>query len=121
VLKNVDFEAQPGQTIAFVGRDRLRKTASSTCLPRFYDPTREDYDRWLRYPRCDARFTALADWHRVAGNYLVAGTIGENIAFGKPEATMDEVIAAAKAAAAHDSSWSSQMDMRRGWASAAHP
>jgi ATP-binding cassette subfamily B protein len=103
VLKNIDFEAQPGQTVALLGATGSGKTTIINLLPRFYDPTAgriliDDYD---------LREVCLESLRSQIGivlqeTTLFGGTIRDNIAFGKPEATLDEVIAAAQAAAAHE-------------------
>jgi ATP-binding cassette subfamily B protein len=103
VLKNIDFEAQPGQSVALLGATGSGKTTIINLLPRFYDPTMgriliDDYD---------LREVCLESLRSQIGivlqeTTLFGGTIRDNIAFGKPEATLDEVIAAAQAAAAHE-------------------
>jgi ATP-binding cassette subfamily B multidrug efflux pump len=103
VLKNMDFEALPGQTVALLGATGSGKTSIINLLPRFYDPTQGR----ILIDGYDIRAVTLDSLRSQIGivlqeTTLFAGTIRDNIAFGKPEATMDEVMAAAKAAAAHD-------------------
>ena len=103
VLKNVSFEALPGQTIALLGATGSGKTTIINLLPRFYDPTQgritiDGYD--LRDVCLDSLRTQIGIV--LQETTLFSGTIRENIAFGKSDATMEEIIAAAKAAAAHD-------------------
>ncbi|MBI4770663.1 MAG: ABC transporter ATP-binding protein [Chloroflexi bacterium] len=103
VLKNVSFETQPGQTVALLGATGSGKTTIINLLPRFYDPT----EGRITIDGCDLRGVALESLRSQIGivlqeTTLFSGTIRDNIAFGKQEATMDEVIAAAQAAAAHD-------------------
>jgi len=103
VLNNVDFEAQPGQTVALLGATGSGKTTIINLLPRFYDPTQGR----ITIDGYDLRDVSLESLRSQIGivlqeTTLFGGTIRDNIAFGKPEATMDEVIAAAKAAAADD-------------------
>jgi len=103
VLKNVSFEAMPGQRVALLGATGSGKTTIINLLPRFYDPT----EGRITIDGYDLRDVTLSSLRSQIGivlqeTTLFAGTIRENIAFGKPEATLDEVIEAAKAAAAHD-------------------
>jgi ATP-binding cassette subfamily B protein len=103
VLKNVSFEAKPGETIALLGATGSGKTSIINLLPRFYDPS----DGRITIDGFDLRDVTLDSLRSQIGivlqeTTLFSGTIAENIAFGKPEATLDEIQAAAKAAAAHD-------------------
>jgi ATP-binding cassette subfamily B multidrug efflux pump len=103
VLKNVSFEAKPGQTIALLGATGSGKTTIINLLPRFYDPT----DGRITIDRYDLRDVTLETLRSQIGivlqeTTLFTGTIRDNIAFGRPDANMDEIIAAAKAAAAHE-------------------
>jgi ATP-binding cassette subfamily B protein len=103
VLKNVTFEAKPGETIALLGATGSGKTSIINLLPRFYDPT----DGRITIDGFELRDVTLDSLRSQIGivlqeTTLFSGTIAENIAFGKPEATLDEIQAAAKAAAAHD-------------------
>ncbi len=103
VLKNVSFEVQPGQTVALLGATGSGKTTIINLLPRFYDPTEglitiDGYD--LRHVTLDSLRSQIGIV--LQETTLFAGTIRENIAFGKPDASLEEVTAAAKAAAAHD-------------------
>jgi len=103
VLKNVSFEVQPGQTVALLGATGSGKTTIINLLPRFYDPT----EGRITIDGHDLRQVTLDSLRSQIGivlqeTTLFVGTIRENIAFGKPDASLDEVIAAARAAAAHD-------------------
>jgi ATP-binding cassette, subfamily B, multidrug efflux pump len=103
VLKNVSFETQPGDTIALLGATGSGKTTIINLLPRFYDPS----EGRITIDGCDIRSVTLDSLRRQIGivlqeTTLFSGTIRENIAFGKQDATQDEIMAAAKAAAAHD-------------------
>jgi ATP-binding cassette subfamily B protein len=103
VLKNVSFEAEPGQTVALLGATGSGKTTIINLLPRFYDPS----EGRITIDGIDLRQVTLDSLRSQIGivlqeTTLFVGTIRENIAFGKPEASLDEVIVAARAAAAHD-------------------
>ena len=103
VLNRVSFDAKPGQTIALLGATGSGKTTIINLVPRFYD-AREG--RILIDGR-DVRDVTIESLRPQIGivlqeTTLFSGTIRDNIAFGKPNATMDEVIAVARAAAAHD-------------------
>jgi ATP-binding cassette, subfamily B, multidrug efflux pump len=103
VLNNVSFEAKPGETIALLGATGSGKTTIINLLPRFYDPsegriTIDGYD--LRDVTIDSLRSQIGIV--LQETTLFSGTIRENIAFGKPDATREEIEAAARAAAAHD-------------------
>lgn len=103
VLKNVSFTASPGETIALLGATGSGKTSIINLLPRFYDPT----EGRITIDGHDIRDIKLESLRSHFGivlqeTTLFAGTIRENISFGKPDATLEDVIAAAKAAAAHE-------------------
>ncbi|HTP00416.1 MAG TPA: ATP-binding cassette domain-containing protein, partial [Anaerolineales bacterium] len=103
VLKDVSFEALPGQTIALLGATGSGKTSIINLLPRFYDPTAGR----ISIDGHDLRDVTLDSLRSQIGivlqeTTLFVGTIRDNIAFGRPDASNEEIIAAAKAAAAHD-------------------
>ena len=103
VLKNVSFAAQPGQTVALLGATGSGKTTIINLLPRFYDPS----EGRITIDGYDLRDVTLDSLRSQIGivlqeTTLFSGTIGENIAFGRTDASMEDVMAAAKAAAAHD-------------------
>jgi ATP-binding cassette subfamily B protein len=103
VLKNVDFVAEPGQTIALLGATGSGKSTVINLIPRFYDVTTGQ----VKIDDQDVRDVTLDSLRQQIGivlqeTTLFAGTIRENIAFGRPEATAEEVMVAAKAAEAHD-------------------
>jgi ATP-binding cassette subfamily B protein len=103
VLSGLSFTATPGQTIAILGATGSGKSSIINLIPRFYDVT----DGSIAIDGYDVRDVQLESLRRQIGivlqeTNLFTGTIRENIAFGKPEASDDEVIAAAQAAAAHD-------------------
>jgi ATP-binding cassette subfamily B multidrug efflux pump len=103
VLQDVSFEAQPGQTVALLGATGSGKTTIINLLPRFYDAT----EGRVMVDEHDVRDLKLNSLRSHIGivlqeTTLFTGTIRDNIAFGRPDASMDDVIAAAQAAAAHD-------------------
>jgi ATP-binding cassette subfamily B multidrug efflux pump len=103
VLANVTFEAKAGQTIALLGATGSGKTTIINLLPRFYDPT----EGRITIDGHELRDVTIDSLRSQIGivlqeTTLFSGTIRDNIAFGKPDATDQEVIAAAKAAQAHD-------------------
>jgi len=103
VLNKVSFEAKPGETIALLGATGSGKTTIINLLPRFYDPS----EGRITIDGYDLRDVSLDSLRSQIGivlqeTTLFSGTIRDNIAFGKPDATLAEIQAAAKAAAAHD-------------------
>jgi ATP-binding cassette subfamily B multidrug efflux pump len=103
VLSDVSFVAEPGQTVALLGATGSGKTTIINLIPRFYDVS----EGAVLVDGMDVRKVTLESLRSQIGivlqeTTLFSGTIRENIAFGKPEASLEEVIAAAKAASAHD-------------------
>ncbi len=103
VLDGVSFVAEPGQTVALLGATGSGKTTVINLIPRFYDLSAGS----VKIDGYDVRDVTLESLRRRIGivlqeTTLFSGTIRENIAFGRPEATDEQVIAAARAAAAHD-------------------
>jgi ATP-binding cassette subfamily B multidrug efflux pump len=103
VLSHVSFVAQPGQTVALLGATGSGKSSIINLIPRFYDPT----GGRISIDGHDLRDVTIDSLRRQIGivlqeTNLFTGTIRDNIAFGRPEATDEEVIEAAQAAAAHD-------------------
>ncbi|MFQ3536449.1 MAG: ABC transporter ATP-binding protein [Aggregatilineales bacterium] len=103
VLSDVSFTAQPGQTVALLGATGSGKTTIINLIPRFYDVS----EGAVLIDGMDVRKVTLESLRSQIGivlqeTTLFSGTIRENIAFGKPEASLEEVIEAAKAASAHD-------------------
>ena len=103
VLQDVSFEVNPGQTVALLGATGSGKTTIINLLPRFYDAT----EGRVMVDEHDVRDLKLNSLRSHIGivlqeTTLFTGTIRDNIAFGRPDASMDDVIAAAQAAAAHD-------------------
>jgi ATP-binding cassette subfamily B protein len=102
VLSSVSFEAQPGQTIALLGATGSGKTTIINLIPRFYDASEGS----ILIDGHDVRDVTLDSLRSQIGivlqeTNLFSGSIRDNIAFGRPEATLEEVVTAAKAAAAH--------------------
>jgi len=102
-LKNVNFEAKRGQIIALVGASGSGKSTIANLIPRFYDVT----SGRITIDGVDVRDATLASLRRNIGTvhqdtFLFSATIRENIAYGKPNATLEEIIAAAKQAHLHD-------------------
>ncbi|MCA9905070.1 MAG: ABC transporter ATP-binding protein, partial [Anaerolineae bacterium] len=103
VLNNVSFQAQPGQTVALLGATGSGKTTIINLIPRFYDAS----EGQILIDGTDVRDVTLESLRNQIGivlqeTNLFSGTIRENIAFGRPDATIEQVMDAAKAAAAHD-------------------
>jgi ABC-type multidrug transport system fused ATPase/permease subunit len=103
VLKDITLQVAPGETIAILGATGSGKSTLIYLLPRFYDVTRGT----LSIDGTDVREVTLSSLRRRVGIvlqevFLFSTTIKENIAFGKPDATMDEIEQAAKYAQAHD-------------------
>lgn len=102
-LHGVEFEAIPGQRIAFLGPPGSGKTTVVHLIPRFYDPI---HGR-VTIDGADVRDMSLASLRRNVGIvfqdvFLFSATLRENIAYGVPGATRDQIEAAAKAAQLHD-------------------
>ncbi|RPI57301.1 MAG: ABC transporter ATP-binding protein [Chloroflexi bacterium] len=103
VLDGVSFVAEPGQMIALLGATGSGKSTIINLIPRFYDVTRGR----VTVDGVDVRDVTLDSLRSQIGmvlqeTTLFTGTVRENIAYGRPEATMDEIVAAARAAEAHD-------------------
>lgn len=103
VLTNIDFVAEPGETIALLGSTGSGKTTIINLVPRFYD-VREGAVTIDGYDIRDVTLDSLRSQIGIVlqETNLFSGTIRDNIAFGRPDASIEEVEAAAKAAAAHD-------------------
>ena len=103
VLRDLTFEALPGQVIALLGMTGSGKSTITSLIPRFYDPT----SGRITIDGHDIREVTLSSLRDQIGivlqeTTLFATTIRENIAFGTPDATEGEIMAAAQAAQAHE-------------------
>src|SRR6202011_1867736 len=103
VLSGVSFTAEPGQTVALLGATGSGKTTIITLLPRFYDVT----EGRVLVDGHDVRDVAVESLRANIGivlqeTNLFSGTIRENIAYGRPDASDVEIVEVARAAAAHD-------------------
>jgi ATP-binding cassette, subfamily B, bacterial len=103
VIRGLTLDIRPGEMIGLVGHSGSGKSTLVNLLCRFYDVT----DGAIRVDGTDIRRFAVADYRRHIGlvlqePFLFFGTIAENIAYGRPDATLEQVVAAARAAHAHD-------------------
>jgi ATP-binding cassette subfamily B protein len=103
VLEGINLTGQPGQTVAILGATGAGKTTLINLIPRFYDVTRgrvtiDGID--VRDLQFDSLLSAVAVVPQET--ILFSGSVADNIRYGRSEATDDEVVAAAKAAQAHD-------------------
>jgi ATP-binding cassette, subfamily B, multidrug efflux pump len=103
VLKNISFVAEPGQTVALLGATGAGKSSLIHLIPRFYDVT----GGRVAIDGIDVRDVDELALHRRIGvalqeSVLFSGTIRDNIRYGRPDASDEEVIAVAKMAQAHD-------------------
>jgi len=103
VLKDICFEAKPGETVALVGATGSGKTSIISLLARFYEPQQGR----ITMDGIDLQSATIESLHRQIGivtqdNFLFSGTVIENIKFGRADATDEEVVGAAKTLGAHD-------------------
>ncbi len=103
VLSNLNFTVRPGETVAFVGMSGGGKSTIVSLIPRFYDAT-EGTIRMDGHDLKDVTIHSLRDQIGLVlqDSILFSESVKENILMGKPDATDEEVIAAAKAANAHE-------------------
>ena len=103
VIRQLNLHIRPGEMIGLVGHSGSGKSTLVNLINRFYDVTEGS----IQLDGIDVRRLAVADYRRHIGlvlqePFLFFGTVAENIAYGKPEATRQEIVAAARAAHAHD-------------------
>ncbi len=103
VIRGLDLDIRPGEMIGLVGHSGSGKSTLVNLICRFYDVT----DGAILVDGCDLRRHRVADYRRHIGlvlqePFLFFGTIAENIAYGRPDATRAEIVAAARAAHAHE-------------------
>ncbi len=103
ILRGVNLQIQPGEMIGLVGHSGSGKTTLVNLICRFYDVT----EGAIRLDGADIRQLAIADYRRNIGlvlqePFLFFGTVADNIAYGRPQATREEIVAAARAAHAHE-------------------
>ncbi len=103
VLEDIDLELEPGRTVALIGHTGSGKTTLASLVPRFYDVS----EGRVTIDGVDVRDADLTLLRRAIGviaqdPFLFSATVRENIAFGRPDATDGEVMAAAQAAQAHE-------------------
>ncbi len=103
VIQDLNFEIKPGEMIGLVGHSGSGKSTLINLICRFYDVT----DGAILIDGIDIRSLPIADYRKHIGlvlqePFLFFGTIAENIAYGKPDASRQEIIAAARAAHAHE-------------------
>jgi len=102
-VRNISLDIRPGERVALVGPTGSGKSTVVSLLPRFYDPT----DGRVLIDGQDVRMTRLACLRREIGvvfqeTFLFSGTIAENIAYGRPEATREAIMRAARLAVADE-------------------
>ena len=103
VLRDIDLELEPGRTVALIGHTGSGKTTLAGLVPRFYDVT----GGWVTVDGLDVRDAKLLSLRRAIGivaqdPFLFSDTVRENVAFGRPDATQEEIEDAARLAQAHD-------------------
>jgi ATP-binding cassette subfamily B protein len=103
VIRGIDLHVKPGEMIGLVGHSGSGKTTLMSLMLRFYDPTQGT----ITMDGVDLRKIDIDDYRRQVGvvlqeSYLFPGSIKDNISYGRPECTLEEILAAAKAANAHD-------------------
>ncbi|HXL03622.1 MAG TPA: ABC transporter ATP-binding protein [Bacillota bacterium] len=103
VLKNINLEIKPGEMVALVGPTGVGKTTMANLIPRFYDPT----EGRILVDGTDIRTVKLSSLRRhismvLQDVFLFNGTVAENIAYGSPDATLEEIVEAAIVAGADE-------------------
>lgn len=103
ILREIHFEAKPGETVALVGPTGSGKTSVISLLARFYEPQQGR----ILIDGLDIQTATIESLHRQIGlvtqdNFLFTGTVMDNLKFGRPDATDDEVLQAAQTLGVHD-------------------
>jgi ATP-binding cassette subfamily B protein len=103
VLHDIDLEVAAGSTVALIGPTGCGKTTLTTLIPRFYDVQ----DGTIEIDGQDVRTVSLRSLRAAVGivsqdTFLFSTTVAENIAFGTPDATPDQIVTAARQAQAHE-------------------
>jgi len=103
VLKRINLEIKLGEMVALVGPTGVGKTTMANLIPRFYDPT----EGRILVDGVDVRTVAISSLRRNVGMvlqdvFLFNGTVAENIGYGSPDATLEEIIEAAISAGADE-------------------
>jgi ATP-binding cassette, subfamily B, bacterial len=103
VIRSLNLDIRPGEMVGLVGHSGSGKSTLVNLICRFYDVT----EGAIKVDGVDLRRVRVSDYRRHIGlvlqePFLFFGTIAENIAYGKPDATRDEIVAAARAAHAHE-------------------
>ncbi|MFG6489936.1 ABC transporter ATP-binding protein [Roseateles sp. BYS78W] len=103
IIRSLNLDIRPGEMVGLVGHSGSGKSTLVNLICRFYDVT----EGGIKVDGVDLRRVKVADYRRHIGlvlqePFLFFGTIAENIAYGKPDATRDEIVAAARAAHAHE-------------------
>ncbi len=103
ILRGIDLDIQPGEMIGLVGHSGSGKSTLVNLICRFYDVS----EGAVKVEGVDLRSVAVADYRKHIGlvlqePFLFFGTIADNIAYGRPDATRAEIVAAARAAHAHE-------------------
>jgi ATP-binding cassette subfamily B protein len=103
VLEEIDLELEPGRTVALIGHTGAGKTTLASLIPRFYDVQRGR----VTVDGVDVRDVTLTSLRRVIGvvpqdPFLFSASVRENLAFGRPDATDEDLVHAARLAQAHE-------------------